>query len=404
MSKVFIQKCSSYDEIRLNGIFENILNNAASIKNLKPGSKVLLKTNLLIRKKPEAAATTNPLFLRVLANVLLKRGFAVIIGDSPGGLFNKSFLKSVYDTCGICEAFKDMAVELNYNTDISTVKNPGGRKPREFTITKYIQNVDYIINVPKLKTHVAMMYTGAIKNWYGTIAGERKFDYHVVVTGTDDFAQMLIDIYLLNKPHLNILDAVIGMDHNGPAAGKPIGINLVLASEDGFALDATVLQIIGIDPVKVPIMKAALKRNLLSANSAGIEIVGELVKDVKINNFVFPDTAHNLAAGTETPPLLLKLIESIKPKVAFNYAECTRCKACFNACHAHAIDFKKGKPRVDHKKCIKCFCCHELCTANAVKIKRSLVLKFLLILGLYNKRMQVFVEKLFGMIAKARKK
>ncbi len=402
MKKVFIQRCSSYDEFQLMEIFENIISNTNSIKKLKSGSKVLLKTNLLIRKKPEAAATTNPIFLRALAQVLIKRGFKVIIGDSPGGLFNKAFLKSVYEECGLLSALKNVNVELNYNTDSTTIKNPNGIKLKEFTITKYIQDVDYIINVPKLKTHVAMIYTGAIKNWYGTIAGERKFDYHVVVGNTVDFANMLIDIYMLNKPHLNILDAIIGMDHNGPAAGKPTDIKLVLASEDGFALDLTALKIIGIDPMKVPIMKASFKRNLIADNNSDIEIIGESIKDVAVANFVMPDSVQSPQSRIFESPLFSKLIESIKPKAAFNYKECKRCKECCNVCPAKAIEFRNGKPRINHRKCIKCFCCHELCTANAVKIKQSLVLKSILTIGLHNKRLQKSLEKMFGMLAQLR--
>jgi uncharacterized protein (DUF362 family)/NAD-dependent dihydropyrimidine dehydrogenase PreA subunit len=404
MSKVFINKCSSYDEIQLMELFENILSNTPSIHNLKPGSNVVLKTNLLIRKKPEAAATTNPIFLRALARILLKRGFKVIIGDSPGGLFNKPFLKSIYEVCGLLEAFKDVNVELNYNTDVATIKNPQGKKLKEFIITKYIQDADYLINVPKLKTHVAMMYTGAIKNWYGTIAGERKFDYHVVVSDPDDFAHMLIDIYLLNKPHFNILDAVIGMDHNGPSAGKPKAIKLVLASEDGFALDMTALKIIGIDPSKVPVMRAAFERNLLSNTIADIELVGESIKDVSIANFVVPATVQNPHSGISESRLFTIVIESIKPEIVFNYKECKRCTECCNVCPAKAIEFHNGKPRVLRKKCIKCFCCHELCPANAVKIKRSLVLKALLTLGIYNTWLQKYVEKMFGTIAKSRQR
>jgi uncharacterized protein (DUF362 family) len=154
MEKVFIKRCSSYDDFQMMEIFEESINNTDSIKILKSGSKVLLKTNLLIKKKSEAAATTHPLFLRALAQVLIKRGFKVLVGDSPGGLFN--------------------------------------------------------------------------------------------------------------KPHLNILDAIVGMDHNGPAAGKPIETKLVLASEDGFVLDLTALKIIVIDPMRVPVMKASFVRTLVN--------------------------------------------------------------------------------------------------------------------------------------------
>lgn len=402
MKKVFVKRCSSYDESRLGEIFDSILNATDSIKKLKHGSTVALKTNLLLRKKPEAAATTHPVFIRALAQVLLKRGFKVIVGDSPGGLFTKAALKSVYEECGLVDKLKELNVTLNYDTAVSTVVNPSGAKVKEFTITGYLQNADYIINVPKLKTHVGMTYTGAIKNWYGTIAGERKFDYHVVASEPDDFANMLIDIYLLNKPDLTVMDAVVGMDHNGPAAGKPVAINLVLASEDGFALDLTALKIIGCDPIKVPVMKTAFKRNLCAADGCDIEIDGESIGDVAVDHFVVPAGAQGTPPPFVNSRLFGKLTNLIKPKVAFDYKACIRCEACRKACRANAITFRNSKPVANHAKCIKCFCCHELCTVNAVKIGQSPFLKAMLTLGLCNKRLQKAVDRVFGMLAQVR--
>jgi len=59
-----------------------------------------------------------------LALILLLKGYRVVIGDSPSGLFHKTFLKNIYNICELTEAMKDLPVELNYNTDIEIVKNP----------------------------------------------------------------------------------------------------------------------------------------------------------------------------------------------------------------------------------------------------------------------------------------
>jgi len=397
MRKVFVRKCSGYNEKELEGIFEDIIDNTDSIKKLRKGSIVLLKTNLIIRKKPEAAATTHPLFLRALAKTLLKRDLKVIVGDSPGGLFHKTFLKSIYDICGLTKAFEDIDAELNYNTQTVTVQNPNGKKLKELSITKYIQDVDYIINVPKLKTHVPMMLAGAIKNFYGIIAGEKKFDYHFVHGENKDFANVLIDIYEFKKPDLTIMDAIIGMDHNGPTSGEPIDIKLVLAGEDGYSLDLTAIKIIKMDPVTVPVIRAAVERNLIKIDEK-IEIIGEKLQDVILDNFTLPYIVHHPDPPKIISILFGKLLESIKPKVIFDYNICKSCKECVKICPAKAIEFIEGKPKIKYKKCIKCFCCHELCTVNAIKIKQSQVLKTILNVALHNNRLQKTLEGMFGML------
>jgi hypothetical protein len=76
-------------------------------------------------------------------------------------------------------------------------------------------------------------------------------------------------------------------------------------------------------------MKAACKRNLLPESEKGIEIVGESIKEVAIANFVLPDNVPNPQSRLIESGIFSKLVESIKPKVAFTYKECTRCKECY---------------------------------------------------------------------------
>ena len=96
MNKVFIEKCNAYDYVVMKKAIGNILGKCEDINHLKKGSTILLKANFVIKKSPDSAATTNPKFLRVLAELLINKGFSVIVGDSPGGIYTESFLKSVY--------------------------------------------------------------------------------------------------------------------------------------------------------------------------------------------------------------------------------------------------------------------------------------------------------------------
>ena len=127
-----------------------------------------------------------------------------------------------------------------------------------------------------------MVYTGAIKNMFGAVPGEQKIEYHLKMSEYNEFANALIDIYIAAKPTLSIMDAIIGMDKEGPTAGRPKKIGLIIASSDGFSLDIAALKIVNINPNNVPVLRNALIRKLCTLN---IEIIGDVDENFKILNF-----------------------------------------------------------------------------------------------------------------------
>ena len=94
MAKVVLSDCHEYD---YNLIRERLIYSLEQLGGfdsyLKKGETVLLKVNLLMKKKPEEAVTTHPVFVKALADILVEYGVKVIIGDSPGGPFNERMLK-----------------------------------------------------------------------------------------------------------------------------------------------------------------------------------------------------------------------------------------------------------------------------------------------------------------------
>ncbi|MEN8904861.1 MAG: DUF362 domain-containing protein [Clostridiales bacterium] len=381
MTNVIIEKCVSYDQVYLKKSLEKIVDSYDSIKKLKPNSKILLKANLVIRKRPELAATTNPKLLRILADILINRGFIVIIGDSPGGVYNKIFLKSVYRVCGLTEELRTSKAEFNYNTEIEELDNSEGLILKKITITKYINDIDFIINVPKLKSHAMMVYTGAVKNMFGIIPGEKKAECHFNAPNYNDFSNLLIDVFLHRKPNLNIMDAIIGMEGQGPTSGNPINIGLILSSEDGFALDFVALNIVNINPEIVPIMKMAFNRGLVKNDINSINIIGEKIEDVNISNFEYIEE-NNLKNVIFTDNIIIKkMLSKLRSKPIINYEKCIKCKECYKVCPAKVITFDDNCPEIKHNKCIKCFCCHELCPVSAIDIKKSKIMLIIIKMG-----------------------
>ena len=106
----------------------------------------------------------------------------------------------------------------------------------EALLAAEVFEADVVINLPKLKTHTLTLLTGAIKNLYGVVSGFNKSKYHLVAFHPKEFAELLVSIYEVIRPSLTIMDAVVGMEGEGPYKGEPRFIGAILASPDGVAV------------------------------------------------------------------------------------------------------------------------------------------------------------------------
>ena len=199
---------------------------------VRPGERVLLKPNMLSVKSPEQAVTTHPAVVRVVAELVREAGGQVLIGDSPGiGGFQR-----VADKSGIARAAAESGAELVEFND--TVDLPGSGTFRRITLARAYWEADKIINLPKLKTHEMMTMTCAVKNLFGAVVGAEKAGWHLKAgTSREQFARLLLEIYLLKKPALNIVDAIVAMEGNGPGSGDPLQVGALIAGVNPVAVD-----------------------------------------------------------------------------------------------------------------------------------------------------------------------
>ncbi|MTI68833.1 MAG: DUF362 domain-containing protein [Firmicutes bacterium] len=378
MEKVSLIKCENYDYDFLKKSIINSFKNLGGInKYINKGDKVLLKLNLIIKKGPEEAATTHPLFTKALAEVLIDYGAEVIIGDSPGGPFNKGMLRSIYKGCGFEEIIKDTNIKLNFNTNSMEVKNDKGKILKSLTVTEMLKDVDKVISVSKLKTHGMTMFTGAVKNMFGIIPGILKAEYHYKMPEIKDFSNALVDICLTGKPILSFMDGIVGMEGEGPTSGNPRKIGAVLASSSPYHLDVIATKIIGLDPKKVPTVARCIERNICKGDLNDIELLGN-IDDFYIDDFKIPEIRNLNLIGDNLPKFLRNTINKmLQPKPVFDNEMCVGCGDCAKNCPPKVIEMVDKKPIVDLDKCIRCFCCQELCPKEAVNIYRPLLMKIL---------------------------
>ncbi len=373
--EVAISKCADYREENVKKSLYEVLNLLGGLSFIKDGSKVAIKANLVSFMKPEKAATTHPALLMELCKLLKEKNCDVIIGDSPGGPYNSLNLNKVYKTTGVEELTK-IGVRLNDNYSTEDVKFPEGKVCKEFPFTSYLKDADYIINFCKLKSHGMMGMSCAVKNLFGTIPGTIKPEFHFRYPNYNDFANMLIDLNEYLKPCLNIVDGIVAMEGNGPTAGVPKQVGVILASKDPYKLDLVCSRIISLELNNVPVLEMALERGFIPEKYSDVK-TNLNVDDLVIDDFDTRKVHKSLWFEDESKLIgkIAKKALSSKPNVT--KTQCIGCKKCMEVCPAKAITMVNNVPKIDRKKCIKCFCCQEFCPMGAMKVKRTFIAKII---------------------------
>ena len=350
-------------------------------KYIKSNDKVVLKPNL-VRACPEGVPTcTNAVVFQAVAELALDYSANVVAGDSPGigtarSVAKKAGLLSIADKLGV-----DF-IEFTPKDDFSE-----HRQFKKLTLAKELLEADTVINLPRLKTHAQMLLTAATKNLFGAVIGTKKFEWHYKA-GHDkiNFARMIYEISDCVKPDLHILDAIIAMDGMGPTSGTPNKTEFMAAGEDPLAIDATMMDILGRDPLKLYILKAAE----MAGNTAWKErtVTGATIEELQPEQWRWPKSCglglFNLSFFKRDNSFTryFRRMAAVYPEAS--KSKCIKCNACVKLCPAKAMTMGKERVEIDYDKCIRCFCCHELCPHDAMETKGGFLPK---ILGMFSKRL-----------------
>ena len=381
-SPVVMTPCESYDDTAVTAALEAVLSPIGGLDCVSEGMTVGIKANLVSAMKPEECATTHPSLLCALTQMLREKGARVIIGDSPGGVYTAAFVNHVYHAAGLsaCEA---VGAEPNRDLGVVDTRFPEAYVLKSFTYTAWLDACDAIIDFCKLKSHGMMGMSAAAKNLFGVIPGTMKPEYHFRFPDMRDFARMLVDIndYFAEKVKLTLVDAVEGMEGNGPTKGSPRHIGVLLASASPHTADAICARLIGLSEDAVPTLQAARERGLLPDEVTLITVGGtdgkQTAEDFAVADFehVAVRRGHLFTSnGKLVSKVLEKLLDS-RPKL--KESECVGCAKCANICPAKAIIMENKKAVIDRDKCIRCFCCQEFCPTGAMKVKRTLIARIL---------------------------
>ena len=375
--QVSICPCGSYDAAEVRKSLTSLLRPIGGLDFVKPGMTVAIKVNMVSSKKPETATTTNPVLLAELCRMLQARGAKVILGDSPGGPYRAAMLRNAYKVCGY-QPLQELGVILNEDVSVKETTFTQAVSIKTFQYTAWLDEADCIINFCKLKTHAMMNMTCAVKNFFGTIPGTTKAEYHMRFPDYQAFANMMIDLQEYFKPVLHIVDAVDCMEGNGPTSGEPRHMGLLLASRKPYDLDVICAHLIGMEFEEVPTLVAAAARGLGSSSYeearhfiTGADPEDFVIKDFKRNASKYEITFINFGPAQKLVKKAMQSALATRPQV--KKQECIGCKRCHDICPAKAITMKNKLPVIDRSKCIRCFCCQEFCPVGAMKVHRKLI-------------------------------
>jgi uncharacterized protein (DUF362 family) len=233
-----------------------------------PGSTVVVKPNLCTAVPDKCAmSNTDPRIAHAVCELLLTRAGKVYVVESDG---LRQTAWEAFDASGYrqLESLGVTLVNLSEAEQVEVEVPPAGR----VKLPRLMLNNDVFITLPVLKTHALTYFTGSIKNQWGCVPQYDRILLHQYLN------PMLAELHAIFKPQLSIMDSIIAMEGRGPANGKPRRMDLLLASRDSVALDATAMRLAGLDVHLCRHLVMTADKGLGRLEEEAIQVDGDLAR------------------------------------------------------------------------------------------------------------------------------
>jgi uncharacterized protein (DUF362 family) len=262
-ARVFIGKAASYNADLVSLIADGLHSLGIGPGEIR-GKRILLKPNFVETRPGTVHICTRPEVVFAAVEVFRRLGAeAVLVGEGPGHCRDTV---RVLEEAGMAEALVEHRVtfvDLN-NDDLILRLNAGRLRIGDardtwlptLTLPATVDQVDWVVSMPKMKTHHWLGVTLSMKNLFGLMPGI-VYGWPKNVFHWAGLEQSVLDINATVKPHLAIVDGIVGMEGDGPIMGTPKPAGVLIMGRDLPAVDATAARIMGIDPLKVTYLKAA---------------------------------------------------------------------------------------------------------------------------------------------------
>jgi uncharacterized protein (DUF362 family) len=225
---------------------------------VKPEAKVVIKPNLCTERREQIhTANTSLNVLKAVCEVLREQTSQITIVESNGARYPA---EAAFENNGVYKLAADMSLKVVNLSKDDLLAMPDPRM-KGFGLARTWLEADAFITLPVLKTHATTVFTGTLKNQWGCIPRYDRILLHKYLH------ELIGTINQLRPVTLALMDGLVGMQGRGPINGYPIDLNVLLASRDPVALDATAMRLIGLEP--------RISQHVVHAQQLGLGTLGE---------------------------------------------------------------------------------------------------------------------------------
>lgn len=306
--KVVLVKFSERpDEKEIRRAIESIFNKLQVEEKSVKDKTIIIKPNVVVAAEPESGAVTDPVLCKVIADLLGELGAEPIIAESSavGVDTEKAFEKAGYLKL---RELGYKVLDLKKDEKVK-VRIPNGKELKEIELPKTVVEADFVISVPKMKTHDQALVTLSMKNLKGLIPDKFKRAFH---TDYGVFSAV-VDLCKVVRSEIQIVDGIIAQEGYGPIFGTPVEMNLIIGGNNLVATDAVAAYVMGFNPKDDEIIRIATEEGLGPSDLDDIEIVG----DVAAVRRKFKSADEAISEILEFPPGF---------ELVFNERACTGCR------------------------------------------------------------------------------
>jgi uncharacterized protein (DUF362 family) len=285
-SRVAIRRVETYQADLAAVLYQTLLEFDLPVR----GKTVLLKPNL-VGLDPLGMTNTHPAVIAAAREAFLRLGSAeVLIGDGPA---MDRDTQAVLESMRLREFTGPLArvfVDLNLDDVERVLLKTRASRLKEIYLPKTVRGADFLVSLPKLKTHHWAGVTLSLKNMFGVVPGGC-YGWPKNILHWAGIDRAILDINAAVRPDFAIVDGIMGMEGNGPIQGTPKPCGVLILGDDPVAVDSTCARVMGLAPERIKYLAGAATL-LGHIEPAKIRQLGESIDRVRAPFAVLKEFEH----------------------------------------------------------------------------------------------------------------